>query len=568
MVRARAGNLAGLVAAMMLAVLFASPAPAQNREPGTQPRERRQLGKGVLAGNLVHVAPEKMVIRPNLLQTQSRPAIAFKAFEMKDPKTGKAIAPTALIKLPNGKTPTAQQYYSELNNYEKWLSEHGQSLHTTARGSKIKLHEIPLNRGLIQRQIQVAPRPSALARRPNLLALNSNRTFFTPQAVQLKPGAPAMNRAPIANRAVIDPAVKPPNPNTAVAPAGTMAMKPPTPSVNAVAAPHGLTSEAVNQKLAAANVRGILRDGLVVDTKSIAQIAKAVSLEPSDPSKRLALGKCTTINKSENWNWEVGDPNTFEAYVNGTISLTGKACSPSLANNFENNDSKFNVVAEGKAGGTVFGIGGELLRITGNIGGDGKANTVSAGLGVYALGLSVFSLTKQENSQWGIDDHVGKDVDFSVSIPIPVGPFNIEATIGTKGSVGFQYSINLFPTNISISGGPFVHTSVYAQAGLNVVIAEAGVGVQLTLVNWDMTLHGTVGIGWNEHLFIQEHLYADSNLNMLGGSMYIYAKVYYPCLDPWPDICNSEFHTDLWAWEGLQYNSVLFDVQNTTLLPW
>ncbi|MBZ5529134.1 MAG: hypothetical protein LAN71_14700 [Acidobacteriia bacterium] len=561
--------MAGLVAAMILAAIFASPASAQNREPGAQPRERKQLSKGVLAGNLIRVAPEKMVIRPNLFQTQSRAAIAFKAFEMKDPKTDKPIAPTAIITLPNGKKPTAQQYYSELNNYEKWLSEHGHSLHTTPRGAKTKLHEIPLDHGLIQRQIQLAPRPSALARRPNLLALNSYRNLSTPQAVQLKPEATTLNHAPIANRAIIEPAVKP----AGSVPAPNAAVKPPNPNMPAVAA-REVTLEDVNQKLAAANVRGIMRDGMVIDTQTIDRIAATVSLKLPTPTRPgvatapVLMGQCKSINDSQNWNWEVGDPSTFEAYVNGSISLTGKACAPAFVNNFQNNASTFKVTAEGKAGGTVFGIGGELLRITGEIGGDGPKNTVSAGLGIYALGLDIFSLNKTATAQWGIDDHISKDVDFSVSIPIPVGPFNIDATIGTKGSVGFQYSIALFPTNVSISGGPFVHSSVYAQASLSVVVAEAGVGVNLTLINWDMTLHGTAGLGWNHNFFIQEELYADSNLNMLGGNMYVFAKVYYPCLDPWPDICNSEWDANLWSWDGLQYNSVLFDVKNTTQLPW
>jgi len=556
-----------LAAAMILAVAFASPALAQAPPRLPNPNVNRQLVRGALAGNLVHAAPQKMAIRPNLFQTQSRPAILFKPFAMMDPKTNKPIAPTALIHLPNGKSPTAQEYYSDLNNYEKWLSEHGQSLHTTARGSKIKLHEIPLNRGLIQRQIQVAPRPSALARRPNLLALNSYRNLSTPQPIQLKPEAMMMNHELIANRAVIAPAVKAPSPTAAV-----KSLNPNTP-VAAVAG-RELTPEAVNQKLAAANIRGIMRDGMVIDTQTIDKIATTVSLKLPTPTRPgvvmapILTGQCKSIKDSQNWNWDVGDPSTFEAYVNGSISLTGKACAPASANNFQNNASTFKVTAEGKAGGTVFGIGGELLRITGDIGGDGPKNTVSAGLGIYALGLDIFSLNKTATAQWGIDDHISKDVDFSVSIPIPIGPFNINATIGTKGSVGFQYSIALFPTNVSISGGPFVHSSVYAQASLSVVVAEAGVGVNLTLINWDMTLHGTAGLGWNHNFFIQEELYADSNLNMLGGNMYVFAKVYYPCFDPWPDICNSEWDANLWGWDGLQYNSVLFDVKNTTPLPW
>jgi hypothetical protein len=55
---------------------------------------------------------------------------------------------------------------------------------------------------------------------------------------------------------------------------------------------------------------------------------------------------------------------------------------------------------------------------------------------------------------------------------------------------------------------------------------------------------------------------------MLNGNLYVFVKVYYPCFDPWPDICNSQWNTDLWTSDGIQFDGVLFDVKNTTPLPW
>jgi hypothetical protein len=159
-------------------------------------------------------------------------------------------------------------------------------------------------------------------------------------------------------------------------------------------------------------------------------------------------------------------------------------------------------------------------------------------------------------------------VDFSTSIPIPVGPFDLDVTVGAQGSVGFDYSISVYPMSVSLSGGPFAHTSVYAQAGLNLVVAEAGVGASLTLVNWDMNLGGSAGVGWLFGFYVYDDVYADSKLNMLGGSVYVYAKVYYPCFDPFPDICDSQWQTNLWSWPGLQYDSVLFDQKNVIPLHW
>ncbi len=56
-----------------------------------------------------------------------RPAIAFKAFPMVDPITGKSVAPNALIQVA-GKSMKAEAYFSELNNYEQKLNSLGYTL--------------------------------------------------------------------------------------------------------------------------------------------------------------------------------------------------------------------------------------------------------------------------------------------------------------------------------------------------------------------------------------------------------------------------------------------------------
>jgi hypothetical protein len=516
-VRSKLCNL--LLVLCSAGVAFAQAGPPQRINP--------EAARQIAASGLIKKPPVKAQLNRSLLQVQARAAIPFKPFPMVDPRTNKPIAPTATIALPNGKKPTAKQYYDELNSFEKWLSEHGYSLHTTPRKAQIKLQEITLNRSLLERQIQMAPKPTELRPRANFMSVYSNANLSRMEPIR-------QNASHLAAARV----------STQVETA---------------------KAEEAGRQLSAAGVQGATRDGMVISPSALAQIAK-MKLSISGPLQPKA--QCSPVQDSRHWNWTAGDPSSFAAYVDGSLALNGEACKPPDMSHFETNQSHFTVSAEGKAGGTIFGVGGDMLRVTGNLGGNQGNNTVTANLGVFVLGQDVFNINKTANSHWGVDDSISKNVDFSTSIPIPVGPFDIDVTVGAQGNVGFQYSLSIYPMSLNLSGGPFAHTNVYAQAGLNVVVAEAGVGASLTLVNWDMNLGGSVGVGFLLGFYVYDDVYADSNLNMLGGSVYVYAKVYYPCLDPWPDICDSQWQTNLWSWGGLHYNSVLFDQRNTTPLHW
>lgn len=549
-----------LIVSLTVMLLACRPATAQESRqlprPGVNPG-----AAAVSGGNLIKLPTQKTTLKAGLVVTHSRAAIPFKPFPMVDPRTNKPIAPTAIIALPNGKHPTAKEYYTELNQYEEWLSAHGYSLHTTPKGARIALQEIAVDRGMLQRQIQQAPRPTSLPRRQDLLMHSLTRQAMArPQAIQINPTHLTMAKIP---------------------------MSP------------DLQMNAVNEQLRASGVMGVMSGGLVISSDSFSWLAAikvntqtgqapfqrrattsvntqtkaAQTRTPHDPRLLLkAAGvttdSCSPVNKTQGWNWNAGDPSTFAGYVNGSISLTGELCKPPDLSHFEKNKSHFKVQADGKAGGSVFGIGGDLLRVTGSLAGDQGNNTVSANFGIYSLGIQIYNQNKSATYHWETGDRISKDVDFSTTIPIPVGPFDLDVTIGAKGSVGFEYGVSLYPTNVAVSGGPFVHSNVYAQAGVRFIAVEAGAGVSLSLVNWDMNLHGQAGIGWLFGFYLQEELYADSKLSILDGNVYVYAKVYYPCLDPWPDICNSQWDHSLWSWSGIHFDNVIFEIKDITPLDW
>jgi hypothetical protein len=506
--------------AWALSLIVVAAVPAFSQQPPVA-AERRPVRTGASPGigpATIRISPEHRTLAPGVLQVERRPAIAFVPFPMVDPHTRKPIDASATITLPNGKVVKAGEYYDQLNSFEKSLNEQGYSLRLPGTGDE--LLKVPVNTELLQHQIDAAPRPTMIAPQINFMETHSYKALSVAQPVRLSPETTVAGR------------------------------------------PMMLSPETLT-KFNSAGLTAHTRDGMVIDPVDLSKICIVIGCGVQTPPV-----SCTPVQKSASWNWNTGEQSTFEAYLNGTLGVSGEACKPPVMAKFEQNNSNFELSAEGKAGGYVFGVGGDLLRLTGSFDGNQANDTVSANLGVFVLGQSVYTLNKSATGQWGVDDSVSKGVDFSTSIPIPVGPFNIDVTIGAQGSVGVGYSLNLYPDNVSAAASPFVNTSVYAQAGLNVVVAEAGVGVQMTLLNTDLQLGVNAGIGFLGEFYLSSEVYADVTLDMLNGSVYVYAKVYYPCFDPWPDICNKEYKANLWSWSGYQYNSVLFDDKTTTPLHW
>jgi hypothetical protein len=276
---------------------------------------------------------------------------------------------------------------------------------------------------------------------------------------------------------------------------------------------------------------------------------------------------CVPISGSRSWSWNAGGSgDSFNAYLNGSLSLSGKACKPPDMNNFSQNASTFDVHAAGAAGGHVFGAGGDLLRITGDLKGDASSNNITTTLNVWLAGTTVYNLNKTGTS-WSEGNNFSRSIDFSAETTIMVGPIPLDLKIGAHGSAGLQYSMNLAPMEVSISGGPNLNATVYAQAGVNLVVASAGVQANLTLVDWNMNFNADAGIGWLFGFYVYDDVYADSKLNMLSGNVGLYASVTYPCWN-WPPWCTSNYNDNLFSWGGINYNSVLFNDKNIIPLHW
>ena len=258
-----------------------------------------------------------------------------------------------------------------------------------------------------------------------------------------------------------------------------------------------------------------------------------------------------TVHWVKDWNHSLEFPDVFSAYINGKIELNGTK-------------DVTKVDGEVNAGGSMFGESFELLRVTGNLNAP-KSGTMNVKVGVSVLEKSVHSLDENVTAAWSKTDSISVRLDKSVTIHFTLGPIPMSAKFGATGTAGINYGVAIAPLMASARVGPFVHTNVYAQAGVDLLIAEAGAGANLTLLNTDGNLNGSLSMeidSASKPYFKWTDSYSQS-LDMLGGNVYIFAKISYPCFCCW---CTDEYNWNVFSWGGFHVSGELFNDSKTLYL--
>lgn len=249
------------------------------------------------------------------------------------------------------------------------------------------------------------------------------------------------------------------------------------------------------------------------------------------------------ISKEERYDDEWGDRDFFAAGIHGRVSLYADK----------------NIVktqAEGKATATIFNHDFTILSIVG--GSDGPIAKIDGEMHAYlrvtALGDDLISpIDKRGRPPLPVfEDDQFLEVDESVKLPVvSLGPFSINVTLGFHGRAGIRYGLYLTPASTQAMFMPYLETSAYGQAGLNVwllVSVEAGVGAKLTLLNDYLPLCVTAGIGFDQPkpYFFYEY-YAKNTIETLSGEIYAYVTVdYYIDSDTWK--------WTIFDWDGFRYD--------------
>ena len=109
--------IGALTAALMVVQAFEAPGDK------TKPSGNAKPGKAEIVKPHVKTTFDHAVV-----DIVKKKALAFKAIEMHDPKTGKKVAADFMVTTPNGKKVTAKAYFDELNKFEKHLNTLGHSI--------------------------------------------------------------------------------------------------------------------------------------------------------------------------------------------------------------------------------------------------------------------------------------------------------------------------------------------------------------------------------------------------------------------------------------------------------
>lgn len=219
------------------------------------------------------------------------------------------------------------------------------------------------------------------------------------------------------------------------------------------------------------------------------------------------------------------------------------------------------VEAKGEAGlnvkaGLASKWEGDLLNV--------KLTAHSPGTGPLKIDLSASAvdgmkkwnkpLAKEGELRW--EDTYKSSLVKSVNFSFSIGPIPMSAEFGLRGEMGVTYGLVLYPLQIGAFTNPYASADAYAQVGVDVVVASFGVGGRLKVIEVELPIQGTVAFEWDEEPIISLQLAATSELTMLAGDLYAYAKINY-LIGSW----KGKYR--FFKWRGFHKKGTIFDYKAT-----
>jgi hypothetical protein len=279
-----------------------------------------------------------------------------------------------------------------------------------------------------------------------------------------------------------------------------------------------------------------------------------------DRLKNLQVFAPKKVHYDWGWDWGVGDPSTFATSVDIKLALDGvKSPTGSTASS--------DVTAEAKAGGALFGNSFDILRMTGNLHA-ADSGTMTAKLGIFVLGNSVYNLDKSTTAKFYKSDTVQKSLDKSVKVDFAIGPIPVSVAVGIQGTAGVGYAVTVAPVVAKVSGGPFVKSKAYAQFAVDLDIASAGVEGDLTLLDYGLNVDGEISFGLDVYSlkpYFRTEAKLSQNMKMLSGELDLFLEACVPCGDfgascGFPFLsCTDRYTWILFKWDGFEYDGVLLN---------
>ena len=274
----------------------------------------------------------------------------------------------------------------------------------------------------------------------------------------------------------------------------------------------------------------------------------------SIPASRLpgvvALGAWKAMPATKQWGdaFDFGQSSTVRARLAYSGKIVGDTMATSLA-------------ASGTLDGWLLGGHKTLLQVTSSASAPVNSANGHAAFDVSALGKSVYSKTAT-TSTFAIADTFSVPLDYHVDGHWAIGPIPISLTLGTRGDASVSYELSASPGAVLGGVTPAVDLQGYGDADIDLWLASAGAGVELTFINSSLPITGQIAIVNNPRvglLGLKREFHADLALDALSGDIDVHAKVYYPC---WTGICSKKYKKTIIDWAGFSVNKNLITFQD------
>jgi hypothetical protein len=290
-----------------------------------------------------------------------------------------------------------------------------------------------------------------------------------------------------------------------------------------------------------------------LDTKSFK--IETVKLSPLLLSQTNLVSPLKTINETSSKDFSFGDPATFQAGVE--LSLTRVA--------------KIFGVGTGKTELTITGMGRAYASILGHSFTAVKANgefyvpadsakKMTAKIVVNVGGMDVLNVNESYPSVKIISGSKIKPFESSKSVSFPlIWGFTLDVKVGIKGSVGLYYNAKLDRGYMHAEMTPVAYINGFLEFSLSAPLDIASVGVKsdLSFINGYTDLDAWFGIYTNNQLQLMfGYGYNVSYyLNFLKGDLKVTWKI--GCINFLGEHCLARGEHEFFSWDGITLSGTL-----------
>ncbi len=270
-----------------------------------------------------------------------------------------------------------------------------------------------------------------------------------------------------------------------------------------------------------------------------------------------------SVKHNEHKKWEFGDEKSFQAYLEVHANAEGVFYGSEHSGDIvDKNHCSFH--ADGTLGAAVLGANFKILEANADFNCPENNGSLTAKANITVLGQSVWNLNEKAPTSWNRHDEFSKKASYGVPFRVPVGPISVKGEVGVTGTVGFRYDVSLSRSGLSATGTPFANVTGYGEAGVDILVAGAGVGASITVCNAEVDLSNNMTIKWSGNkLNLQDDFSVDYDVHFLDGRMYCYAYVVVPNFSITNPFVKKRFEHNFFKWSGYQLSGNIVNLSKT-----